>query len=260
MLRTLAERLARGRSLRRRLPRDFASRPIYVSPDAALSYLKPFWTHCFADLFSAAQRFVNPGDHIWDVGGNVGVFALAAAHQAGGSGSLLAIEADPFLASLLQKTFRHAKNEDLQLQVICAAAADQIGLARFSIARRGRASNALEDVGGRSQTGGVRYVQYVPTLTLDSLLDHFPAPNVLKIDVEGAEGIVLAGATRVLAEARPLVYCEVGPSQSREVASCLRTHRYLLFDGDAEGGPEIADCVFNTLAVPEERMPIPRAP
>jgi len=242
------------------MPREFGRRPIYVSPDAALSYLKPLWTRSFTDLFTAVKRFVKEGDHIWDVGGNVGVFALAAAHRAGRAGSLVAIEADPFLAGLLQKTFRSPRNEDLQVHVICAAASEQAGLARFLIARRGRASNALAAVGGRSQTGGVRYVQYVPTLTLDSLLEHLPPPNVLKIDVEGAEAMVLAGATKLLSNVRPLVYCEVGTQTSASVAACLHNHRYRLFDGDSDNPAEIQECAFNTLAVPQERLTLDCSP
>jgi hypothetical protein len=38
MLRRVFERLSRNRVLKRRLPSDFGSRPIYVSPDAALRF------------------------------------------------------------------------------------------------------------------------------------------------------------------------------------------------------------------------------
>jgi len=129
-----------------------------VSPDSALSYLKASWSDS-DDLFSAATRYVRPGACVWDIGGNVGVFALAAAHRAGSSGRVITVEADPFLASLLQRTALHTRNQDLSVSVLCAAASSASGLARFNVAARGRSSNALEQAGARVTAGGIRYVQ-----------------------------------------------------------------------------------------------------
>ncbi len=70
--------------------------------------------------------------------------------------------------------------------------------------------------------GGVRYTQYVPTLTLDSLLHSFSPPQLIKIDVEGAEELVLQGATKVLTVCRPSVYLEVGSQQARSLLQFLR--------------------------------------
>jgi hypothetical protein len=92
----------------------------------------------------------------------------------------------------------------------------------------------------------------VPTITLDSLLDYFAAPRLVKIDVEGAEAIVLRGANRLLSECRPLIYIEVCDEPLDEVTSVLRRYDYRLYDGDADDAEEISRCVFNTLAVPQE--------
>lgn len=251
-MRSLIERLSRGRAIRRRLPREFGGRQLFLSPDSALSYLKRNWAEASKELLAAARRFVALDDNIWDIGANVGVFTFAAAHVAGPKGQVVAVEADPFLASLLQKSATHAANTDLCVNIICAAASDTTGIARFMIANRGRSSNSLEQTGHRSQAGGTRYVQYVPTLTLDSLLDHVPAPNVIKIDVEGAETIVLKGAERVLSEIRPLIYIEVGAEQNDDVTQELKRHRYRLFNGDTTDEVELQRCTFNTLAVPQE--------
>lgn len=253
MLRSLVEQLSRGRVLRRRLPIEFGKRPIYLSPDSALSYLKPNWAYGSRDLFTAVRKYVLPSDNVWDIGGNVGVFTLAAAHAIGKEGEVVTVEADPFLASLLQKSATNKRNCDRQINIICAAVSNKIGMARFMVANRGRSSNSLEQSGHRSQAGGTRYVQHVPTLTLDSLLDHFLPPNVVKVDVEGAENLVLKGATRVLREARPRFYIEVGSEQNAEVASTFKSFNYRLYDGDANDGAEQQQCSFNTLAVPDEQ-------
>lgn len=63
-------------------------------------------------------------------------------------------------------------------------------------------------------------------------LDEFAAlhapPDVIKIDIEGAEARVLAGAARLLAERRPIVICEVHGREERELV------RQLLRDYDVE--------------------------
>lgn len=107
--------------------------------------------------------------------------------------------------------------------------------------------------GHRSQAGGIRYVQHVPTLTLDSMLDRFTPPDVVKIDVEGAEKLVLAGSDRLLSEVRPRFYIEVGGEQNADVANVFRMHDYRLYDGDSTDRVELNECAFNTLAVPGEQ-------
>lgn len=252
MIRRLLERLARGRWLRRRMPPAFGRRPIYLSPDAALSCLRLRWAKSFQGLFDVAARYVSEGARVWDVGGNVGVFTFAAADRAGPRGHVVAIEADPFLANLLQKTASLPANGDLNVDILCAAAADREGVARFLVAARGRASSSLERAGHRSQAGGTRYAQYVPTVTLDGLMQHFPGPDLLKIDVEGAETLVLAGAERILAQKRPVIYVEVGEEQADAVTAVLHRHGYALFDGDGSPDTEVERCAFNTLAIPRE--------
>lgn len=203
-------------------------------------------------LLSAVRRFVAPGDDVWDIGGNVGVFALAAAHRAGRDAEVVVAEPDPFLASLLQRTATHRDNHDLRIAVLCAAISNTAGLARFLIAARGRSSNSLEQAGQREPAGGTRLVQYVPTITLDALLGRFRCPRFVKIDVEGAEAMVLEGAERLLSECRPSLYIEVGAEQRQRVSDMLKGRRYRLYDGDSEDGREIGECAWNTLAVPQE--------
>jgi FkbM family methyltransferase len=251
-MRRLIEHWARGKTLRRRLPPDFGRRPIYVSPDSALTYLLPIWSSGSQQLLSVARRFITPGSTVWDIGANVGIFAFAAAARAGARAEVLAVEPDSFLASLLQRSASHPDNADIAVAVLCSAVSDERGLARFLIASRGRSSNALEQSGRRSQSGGTRYVQYTPTLTMDSLLETFKDPDFVKIDVEGAEALVLKGAEKVMSQSRPMFYVEVGSEQRASVTELFERHGYRLYDGDSEDGRELQSCTWNTLAVPRE--------
>ena len=138
MLRRIVERLCRWKVVRRRLPNRCGSRQMFISPDSALQYLKPNLESSNAELFDVAFNHVLPGDCVWDIGANVGMFTFPAANAAGAEGQVLAIEADPFLASLLQRSAHLKSNADLRIHVLCAAASHGIGIERLLIAERGR--------------------------------------------------------------------------------------------------------------------------
>lgn len=253
MLRSIAEKLSRGKYIKRRLPPRYGHTPLFVSPDSQLKYLKPGESAFDSDLLRIIDEHVREDSAVWDIGANIGVFALGAAGIAR-KGFVLAVEADIWLAQLMRKSLQLQQNCELNVQVLPCAVSDRNGAASFLIAKRGRASNALESAGGRSQTGGIREKVIVPTLTLDTLLDFFGAPSLVKIDIEGAEAMALKGARKLLSEIRPVVYIEVGASCIEEVTSIFHQAGYLLFDGSIPipGQQPAASCTFNTLAKPAQ--------
>ncbi len=252
MIRRLIERMSRGRVLRRRLPTELGGATIFVTPDAALK----LWGHDLRRvdpaLLDAAAELVFPGACVWDVGANVGLFAFAAAFLAGEKGSVRAIEPDPFLASLLRRSAASQPAGRAPLEVTEAAATVEVGAVEFQIAERGRAANHLAAVDGSSQAGGVRTVRQVAGVTLDSLLDIGPAPDVLKIDVEGAEMLALRGATRLLSENRPQIFCEVTAENATDVGALFESFDYAVFDASiaASRRSPLTVATWNTLAVP----------
>lgn len=256
MFRALLERLSRGVVLERRLPADLGGFAVLVSPDASLR----FWFRDLAAadpvLFDAARELVRPGDVVWDVGANVGLFSFAAAGLSRPDGRVLAIEPDPWLAQLVKRSA--ALNPDLggRFNVLQAALTERAGDAVLHIARRGRAANYVAGFSPSSQTGGVREALAVRAVTLDALLDGWPRPDVLKIDVEGAEASVLRGARRLLHEVRPRILCEVSQANRDEVSAAFHRAAYAMYDAvRAEGrGERIERCAWNTIALPAEAV------
>lgn len=251
MIRVLLERFSRNLILRRRLPPEFGGCQIFASPESALRFWYQDLTKVDPTLFRAVRELVSPGDVVWDVGSNVGLFAFAAAGLAGPRGQVLAIEADIWLAQLLRRSAAQRSFGSAQVRVLPGAVSAEVGVSEFEIAARGRASNHLEGF-GNSQAGGTRERQLVMTMSLDSLLTHFPPPNVLKIDIEGAEALAIRGASRLLSEFRPRLLVEVSEANAVEVGQTLRSLGYVLFDADADIAQRVPlqSPVFNTLALP----------
>jgi FkbM family methyltransferase len=251
-LRALAERLSRGRVIRRRLPPDLGGHRLYVTPDSALKLWRRDLRRADPLLLDVAAELVRAGDTVWDVGANVGLFAFAAAFLAGAEGRVLAVEADDWLTSLLRRSAGSLPAAHAPVDVLTAAVSDAVGIAELSIASRGRAGNHLIDLAGSSQTGGTREVHKVAAVTLDGLLDALPAPHVLKLDTEGAEVRCLRGAERLLATCRPKIFCEVTAENAEAAGSILRRHGYLLFDAEVPAADRrpLPKPVWNTVALP----------
>lgn len=251
MIRSLLEKLSRGRVVRRRLPPEHGGHALYVSPEAAMKLWRRDLGAVDPFLLRMAGEQVRPGMTVWDIGANVGLFAFAAAFAAGPSGRVLAVEADGWLAGLIERSAREAPASYAPVEVKAAAVSDAPGTVTFCIAERGRAGNHLESVAGSTQTGGTREVVQVPAVTLDSLLDG-STPHLVKIDVEGAELLCLRGAERLLGEVRPVVICEVSAENAGEAGAILRRHGYTLFDAAAPADQRrpLERPVWNTLGLP----------
>lgn len=245
------EQLTRNWVLRRRLPRPFVRAPIYVSPGAGLRFLLRSMNHVDPVLFPLVQEFVAANSIVWDVGANVGLFAVPAATIAGANGRVIAFEPDTWLVQLLRRSALAQSPATAPITVVPTAVASDVGIRTFVLARRSRQANSLEGYGS-TQTGGALEAITVLSVSLDWLLDYYPAPTVLKIDVEGAELEVLQGSSRLFEVARPIVIIEVGSDTAPAVTAFLREHRYELYDGEvpaAERQP-VAQATWNTLAIP----------
>lgn len=249
-LRRFTEQALRGVTIRRRLPPEFSRAPIWVSPGAGLRYLFRGMNAVDPGLLDLAGEHVKPGDVVWDVGANVGLFSFAAAQRAGKGGRVVAFEPDIWLVGLLRKSAIIQPQSASPVNVLAVAVAQSVGVREFQIAMRSRATNFLTGHGS-SQTGGSRETQLVMTVNLDWLASRFPEPDVIKIDVEGAEKEALEGGREIISRRRPKIICEVVEQHSEWIAHFLRGFGYQLYDADlpATQRRPLDRAPWNTLAI-----------
>jgi FkbM family methyltransferase len=227
---------------------------MFVSGSAGLKYLARPMDRIDPSLCSLAAEFARPGSVVWDIGANVGLFAFSAAHHAGPEGRVVAFEPDSWLVQLLRRSVSIQPASSAPVEVVPVAVAQECDLRTFNLSSRSRATNALSGYGSR-EAGPVRESQTVPVVSLDWCAKRRPLPDVIKIDVEGAELEVLTGARYVLEVRRPVILCEVSTRNSAEVTALLKDMGYRIFNADVspQSRTELAEAPWSTLAMAEIR-------
>lgn len=153
-------------------------------------------------LTAVFERFVRPGDHVVDVGANIGYFTAVAGRLVGPTGRVTAIEPNSENCRLIVATA--ARNGLHNIDLLPVALDAQRGWAYFSTHIGSNGGMRPADIDAVIDGAGL----IVPTFELDQLVTR--QVDFLKIDVEGAEHRVLAGARRILREDRPIVSSEFG--------------------------------------------------
>jgi FkbM family methyltransferase len=144
------------------------------------------------------QSVVAPGSTVIDVGANIGFFTLRFGRWVGPEGRVIAIEPERRNMASLRRRVRGARLNGV-VECVQAAAADRAGEVRLAV-------NPAHPGDHRIAADGER----VPAVTIDDLTAGDPRKVALiKVDVQGAEMLVLAGGRHVLETHRPALFVEV---------------------------------------------------
>lgn len=166
-------------------------------PTYALGTAEPLVQRAFA----AALR---PGMVVYDLGCNVGFFTVIAARAVGPSGRVVAFDA---LESNIAATRANAARNDLKnVETHAKAVGSYDGAGSFATAGRS-VWGRLDPLAGDLD---------VEVVALDGPIaaGALPAPDVVKLDIEGGEIDALAGLQRTLRERRPLLFVEVHETEA----------------------------------------------
>lgn len=168
------------------------------------------WEPQYTALFA---RLVRPGDTVFDLGANHGVYALMAARLVGATGRVHAFEPNPRLAQLVDMSLR-INGFAGWAQVHRIAASDRTGIARLFFTDSYSGGGSLSGTADQSDaTGASKHAVDCRLVPLDAL---FPDPamrlDVIKMDVEGHEGPALRGMRELLARSPDVrIMMEFGP-------------------------------------------------
>lgn len=145
----------------------------------------------------AFEREIGKGAVVYDIGANVGYYSILAAVLVGSGGTVVAFEPLPRNVHFLR---RHVTLNHLgQVEVIEAAVSDQGGEAAFDLG----ASAAMGHIANEGELT-------VLMVSLDELLaeGELAPPDFIKVDVEGAEALVLSGAHQLLQDFHPTLFLD----------------------------------------------------
>jgi FkbM family methyltransferase len=220
-------------SLNRAAPQGLVQVPVAAGGLAGMHLLldlqseKDYWLGTYEpELQAAVAELVRPGWIAYDVGANVGYISLLLAKAVGASGKVFAFEALPANLDRLGENLRLNGMQD-RVSVFPGAVSGTSGPVRFLVGPSGGMGKAEGSAGRREMS--YRDSITVPGVALDDFVfeEGHPAPQVVKIDIEGGEVLALPGMRRVLAEARPVVLLELhGPESTRMVWETLTSCGY----------------------------------
>ena len=210
----------------------------------------------FVELVQEARVFL-------DVGANIGYYSLLAAAY-NPEIRILSFEPLPSAFHYLQKNLD--LNECAHATPLDWALSDSVGTATFFAARK---TKFLEVEHHLTSTGSLDRQQAERSVVVESFevktetLDHVAATrldtpvDLVKLDTEATEHLVLAGAQKVLAMNRPIIFCEVLPGKiEQELEAILRLHDYVMFRAEV-GGLVPVERLEHSLASTNDHLFVP---
>lgn len=177
--------------------------------------LDGYW-ESWLTLFLA--RTLRPGMHVIDVGANYGYYSVLMGLGVGPTGRLLAVEPNPVVATILDRSLQINGYSPFSTVAAVAAGADDGGLATLFVPRHEPKNATIVSDGFASPDGDT--VQ-IPIRSIDALTADWPRVDLVKIDAEGAEETLIAGMRETIERRRPDMVLEFNAARYADPAAFL---------------------------------------
>lgn len=203
------------------------------------------------------------GDVFLDIGANIGIFSLFAAHRVGDAGHVYAIEPHlPTATQLLRNVALNGLGKRLTVLSIAASGADGFSPFLYKRLREGSSGSQLA-VPGHAAMTMQEGVETKYGLTVDSMLrlGLIRAPTHVKIDTDGIEIPITRGMANCLdgAERPRWLLVEIQPGEHHAQTAFMAGHGYRMQEAQPvgkwarmqAGGAPLDRLAFNALFVPD---------
>ncbi len=159
---------------------------------------RELWLHGYYqdDVLVALTHLLAPGQVFWDIGANFGLMSLWVERTFGGAVRTVAFEPAPTVAATLRRNVELNHARGITVEQLCLS--DRPGQVKFYTSAD-HSWNATLISSFASQYGEDIAIDVTAT-TMDAYAAEHGPPSVIKLDVEGAEHLVLMGGQRVLRE------------------------------------------------------------
>jgi len=158
---------------------------------------------------------IKPGMTVLDVGANIGYFTLVAAKRVGENGRVFAFEPEPHNYNLLVQNieFNHCAN----VTALPIALSDEQGQLLLYLHRTNLGCHSISKENVHSEGGCTR----VEATTLDSFISNLGDHRVdlIKMDIQGAEGLLIKGGEETLRRDGLAIIMEFWPKGLRQVGT-----------------------------------------
>ncbi len=199
---------------------------------------KDYWLGTYeVDLQKTVIDFAKPGMVAYDLGANIGYISFLFAKAVGSNGKVFAFEPLPINQDRLRKNLE--LNPTVKIELVLNAVAEESGKRQFLVHSSG-GMGKIEGANGR-QTEYPNQI-HVDCVSLDDFVykQGNPKPNIIKIDIEGGEGLALQGMGRLLREAKPILIIELHGKEAGQTCWQILTEAGYKISKLKNGYPRVA--------------------
>jgi FkbM family methyltransferase len=192
----------------------------FISRNSGWSPIVGRWEPESQQLF---KEIVKPEWIVYDLGANNGIHSLLFSVLVGKAGKVFSFE--PLETNCKEIAQNALANDITNISIVQAAVSDKSGETVFHLGLHDKQGSLV----GIGRESGVDI--HVKMITLDEFIESGnPAPDFLKIDIEGAESLALLGFSKQVAIKRPIFFIELHtPEQDEKVGAFMAKNGYLVY-------------------------------
>lgn len=155
------------------------------------------------------EKEIHEGMMVIDIGANIGYYTVLFAHLVGSNGKVIAFEPDKQSGEVLKKNI--TANKFRNVLYVDKALSDRKGLVKLYISEENRGDNRIYDT-----KEGRDWVE-VEMISLDDYLPKEKKVDIIKMDVQGAEALILKGMEKIISYSdKMIIFTEFWPDGIRK--------------------------------------------